>query len=347
MASASHKISFGLWYDFRNPAAWRQSDKEIYNAIIDQVSWAESIGYHDVWLAEHHFVDDRQAPPSPSPLILAAAIAVRTKKIRIGTSVLLLPLYDPVRIAEDGATIDLLSGGRFELGIGVGYRAEEFAGFGIDYAHRGARASEGLEIIRRLWEGESVTFRSKHFNIEDAKLSPLPIQKPHPPLWVGGFAKASARRAARLADGYIGTAIGARDMSDIYKMYVDELKAAGKDPALARVAGGMFWLVVSNDPERTWYEMAPHVQFQISVYGEWTKKAGMDVYPSTPNLEALKASGIFQVMTPEDAIKAIRAFADAVPIERFYCWTVPPGYPVRKMDEHLELMAMKVIPHFR
>ena len=95
MASASRKISFGLWYDFRNPEAWRRSNKEIYNAIIDQVSWAEPIGYDDVWLAEHHFVDDRQAPPSQSPLILAAAIAVRTKKIRIGTSVLLLPLYDP------------------------------------------------------------------------------------------------------------------------------------------------------------------------------------------------------------------------------------------------------------
>ena len=112
MAGAKRKISFGLWYDFRNPAQWRRTDKEVYDATVDQIAWAETIGYDDVWLTEHHFVDDGHAP---SPLILAGAIAMRTKKIRIGTSVLLLPLYDPVRVAEDGATIDLLSGGRFEL----------------------------------------------------------------------------------------------------------------------------------------------------------------------------------------------------------------------------------------
>ncbi|MGH7838626.1 MAG: LLM class flavin-dependent oxidoreductase [Candidatus Binataceae bacterium] len=340
MNDSKRKLSFGLWYDFRNPAQWRRSDKEVYDAIIDQVAWAETIGYDDVWLTEHHFVDDGHAP---SPLILAAALAMRTKKIRIGTSVLLLPLYDPVRVAEDGATIDLLSGGRFELGVGVGYRREEFDGLGIAHSARGARANEGLEIIRRLWEGESVTFRSKHFNIANAKLSPLPLQKPRPPLWVGGFAKASARRAARLADGYIGTG----DMSQIYKMYAEELRAVGKDPAQGRVAGGLFWLVVANDPEKRWAEMAPHVQFQINVYADWLKKAGQELVPPMPNLEALKASGIFQVMTPEAAVKTISDYAATVPIERFYTWTIPPGFPVRKMDEHLELMATKVMPHFR
>ncbi len=112
----------------------------------------------------------------------------------------------------------------------------------------------------------------------------------------------------------------------------------------------MLWLVVANDPEKTWTEMAPHLQFQINVYAEWTKKAGipgMPLVPPVPNLEALKASGIFQVMTPDAAIKTIREYSEAVPVERFYCWTVPPGYPVRKMDEHLELMATKVMPHFR
>src|SRR5581483_883850 len=252
MAGGKRRLSFGLWYDFRNPAPWRRTDKEIYDAIIDQIAWAETIGYDDVWLTEHHFVDDGHAP---SPLIQAAAIAVRTKKIRIGTSVLLLPLYDPVRVAEDGATIDLMSGGRFELGIGVGYRAEEFAGLGIPMGERGGRANEGLEIIRRLWEGETVTFHGRHFQITNARRSPLPLQKPRPPLWVGGFAKAAARRAARLADGYIGTG----DLSSVYRMYCDELRAAGKDATRARVAGGHFWLVVANDPDKTWAEMAPHI----------------------------------------------------------------------------------------
>ena len=202
---------------------------------------------------------------------------------------------------------------------------------------------KGLEIIRRLWEGETVTFRSKHFNIEQTRLSPMPLQRPRPPIWVGGFAPASARRAARMGDGYIGTG----DMTAIYKMYVEELRAAGKDPATGRLAGGFFWLVVSNDPDKTWNEIAPHVQFQINVYAEWLKKAGQELFPSIPNLEALKASGILQVATPDDAVKLIRDYSATLPLERFYCWTIPPGYPVRKMDPYLELFASKVMPHFR
>src|SRR5260370_6642992 len=119
MAGAKRKINFGLWYDFRNPEQWRRTDKEIYDATIEQVAWAETIGYDDVWLTEHHFVDDGHAP---SPLVQAAAVAARTKKMRIVTAVLLLPLYHPVRVAEDAATVHILSTGRFELGRGIRYR---------------------------------------------------------------------------------------------------------------------------------------------------------------------------------------------------------------------------------
>ena len=336
----SRPIHFGLWYDFRNPTAWHRADKEIYDAVIEQIAWAEKIGYDDVWLTEHHFVDDGHAP---SPLILASAIAMKTTRIRIGTSVLLLPLYHPVRVAEDGATIDILSGGRFELGVGIGYRVEEFTGLGIARSERAGRMNEGLEIIRRLWEGETVTFHGKHFNIDGARLSPAPLQQPRPPIWVGGFARASVRRAARLGDGFIGTA----DTGELYKMYLEELRAAGKDPARARVAGGLFWLVVSNDPDKTWHEIAPHVMFQINVYAEWLRKAGQELFAPMPDLAALKASGILIVATPDQAVKLIRDYVAKVPLERFYCWTIPPGYPVRKMDEHLELFATKVMPHFR
>jgi len=336
----SRPIHFGLWYDFRNPTAWHRADKEIYDAVIEQIAWAEKIGYDDVWLTEHHFVDDGHAP---SPLILASAIAMKTMRIRIGTSVLLLPLYHPVRVAEDGATIDILSGGRFELGVGIGYRVEEFTGLGIARSERAGRMNEGLEIIRRLWEGETVTFHGKHFNIDGARLSPAPLQQPRPPIWVGGFARASVRRAARLGDGFIGTA----DTGELYKMYLEELRAAGKDPARARVAGGLFWLVVSNDPDKTWHEIAPHVMFQINVYAEWLRKAGQELFAPMPDLAALKASGILIVATPDEAVKLIRDYVAKVPLERFYCWTIPPGYPVRKMDEHLELFATKVMPHFR
>src|ERR1043165_8147824 len=134
MTAPRPKLRFGLWYAFRNPAEWPTTDQALYADVLDQIAWAETIGYDDVWLTEHHFVDDDHAP---SPLVQAAAAAVKTKTIRTGTAVLLLPLY---------------------------------------------------------------------FQAEGARLPPLPVQKPPPPLWGGGFGPAAIRRAARLGDGYMGTA---------------------------------------------------------------------------------------------------------------------------------------------
>lgn len=340
MSQANSKLRFGLWYAFRNPLPWRRSYQDIYAEILEQITWAEGIGYDDVWLTEHHFTEDGHAP---SPLPQAAAIAVKTKKIRIGTGVLLLPLYHPVRVAEDCATIDILSGGRFELGVGVGYRVEEFAGLGIPREQRNGRANEGLEIIRRLWEGETVTYKGKYFQIENARLTPEPVQKPRPPIWVGGFAGAAVKRAARLGDGYIGTG----EMKAQYKVYVDELHALGKDASNPKLAGGHFWLIVADDPEKSWREIAPHVLYQINTYAEWLKKAGQDLFPHLSDETALKASGILNIVTPETAVQMINDYIAEVPIQRFYTWTLPPGYPVKKMNEHLELFATKVMPYFR
>jgi probable F420-dependent oxidoreductase len=340
MSQTNPKLRFGLWYAFRNPHQWRRSYQDIYAEILEQIVWAEGIGYDDVWLTEHHFADDGHAP---SPLLQAAAIAVKTKKIRIGTSVLLLPLYHPVRVAEDGATIDVLSGGRFELGVGVGYRVEEFSGLGIRREQRGSRANEGLEIIRRLWEGETVSYTGKHFQIENARITPEPVQRPRPPIWVGGFAGAAIRRAARFADGYIGTG----DMKSIYEGYLGELRALGKDATNPKLAGGHFWLIVANDPEKSWREIAPHVLYQINVYVEWLGKAGQQLFPHMADEAALKTSGILNIVTPEAAVQMIKNYVAEVPIQRYYTWTLPPGYPVKKMNEHLELFATKVMPHFR
>ncbi len=128
---------------------------QLYGEIFEQIAWAEQQRFDDVWLSEHHFIEDGY---SPSLMPIAAAIAARTKTIRIGTSVVLLPFHNPIRLAEDGATVDVISGGRFELGVGTGYKVEEFSGFAISSAERGGRTNEGLELIRRLWEGETVTF---------------------------------------------------------------------------------------------------------------------------------------------------------------------------------------------
>src|SRR5580704_17108538 len=157
MSNDSRKIRFGLWYDFRNPAQWRQPADRLYREILDQIAWGENNGFDDVWLSEHHFIEDGYLP---SILPAAAAIAARTNRIRIASGVLLMPLHNPIRLAEDIATVDVISGGRSELGVGIGFKREEFQGFGVSSKERGARTDQSLEIIRCALAGETVTFKS-------------------------------------------------------------------------------------------------------------------------------------------------------------------------------------------
>jgi alkanesulfonate monooxygenase SsuD/methylene tetrahydromethanopterin reductase-like flavin-dependent oxidoreductase (luciferase family) len=157
MSQNGRNIRFGLWYDFRNPSQWRQSSERLYGEILDQIAWGETHGFDDVWLSEHHFIEDGYLP---SILPVAAAIAARTKRIRIASGVLLMPFHNPVRLAEDMAVVDIISGGRFELGVGVGFKHEEFEGFGVPFKERGARTNQSLEIIRRLLSGETSSSRT-------------------------------------------------------------------------------------------------------------------------------------------------------------------------------------------
>ena len=337
--SASPGVQFGLWYSFRNPRLWQVDYADLYAAHLRQIAWAETIGYDDVWLTEHHFCDDGHAP---SILPLAAAVAATTTRIRIGTAVLLLPLHDAVRVAEDCATIDIVSRGRFELGVGIGYRPQEFAGLGRKVSERASLIDEGLEVIARLWAGDAVDFHGRHYQLDGLRLSPPPQQRPRPPLWVGGFAPAAAKRAARLADGYIGTS----EMVEQARIFRDEWQRLGR-PGRGRLAGGHFWLIVSRDPARTFAAVAPHVKYQIEVYNQWLGEAGQALFPAIEQPEDLKRLGILHCVTPSQAVDLIGAYVEATGIERYYSWTVPPGYPVEQMNEHLALFAAEVMPHFQ
>ena len=332
-------LRFGLWYDFRNPARWRRDPAALYRGIVEQVARAEALGWDDVWLSEHHFIDDGY---TPSMLPLACAIAARTERIQIGTSVLLLPLHDPLRVAEDAATVDVMSNGRFQLGVAAGYRRGEFSGFGVPMKERAARMDEALPILRRLFAGERLsTPDARFYRYRDVELHPRPIQKP-PQIWVGGFSEPAVRRAARLGDAFIATgAVG-----PLVELYRSELARQGKDPDAHEVAAGITWLLVARDPARRWREAEAHFLYQINLYAEWFGEAGMSVATRAVDGADLRARGV-RIVSPAEAIDAIREYARALPITRFYGWTIPPGLPPEWADEHLELMAREVIPYLR
>ncbi len=333
------KVSFGLWYSMRNPKAWETDIVDLYQEHLNQIVIAEKLGYDMVWLTEHHFCEDAHAP---SILPLAAAISVKTKTIRIGTGVLLLPLHNAVRVAEDTATIDILSKGRFELGVGIGYRPEEFKGLGVSLSDRPRLMNEGLAIISELLRGKSVTFNGTHYNLDNLTIKPLPVQRPRPPVWVGGFVEESAKRAARFGDGYIGFG----DLRDLRKRFLDEWHLTNRQEE-PKIAGGHFWLVATRSPKKTFQEISPHVLYQMKIYNKWLKEAGQKLFPEITNVHDLKKLGILQCVSPTEACDIVNDYIHENKVTHYYNWTVPPGYPVKKMNEHLELFATEVIPFFR
>ena len=335
-------MRFGLLTDFRNPPQSGRASAEVYADIIDHMVWAESLGFEDAYFLEHHFTGDGYIP---SPLIAATAVAARTRKMSVSTNIAILPLYDPVRLAEDGAVLDVISNGRLDLGVGLGYRPEEYAGYGIDLKTRASRANEALEIIRRLWQGEKVTFHGKHFHIDGAQVTPRPVQQPNPPLWVGGFGPAAVRRAAKYGDGYIGPAN--KRMVDMYR---EELRKVGKDPAKARVTGGLHgvpWLVVSSDPERDFNLFAPGVMYWYNAYAKWFEGTDTNFWQHVDSADDLKRRKLITVVTPDEAVKRIKAAIAEVPLESFVFAIAPPGLPVSKVRDNIELFAKQVMPHFQ
>ncbi|HTK64791.1 MAG TPA: LLM class flavin-dependent oxidoreductase [Pseudonocardia sp.] len=332
-------VRFGLYYDFRNPPDRRQDPARLYDGIIDQIARAEQLGWDDVWISEHHFCDDDYLP---SVFPVAAAIAARTQRIRIGTSILILPFHDPVRTAEDAAVVDILSNGRLELGVGAGYRNEEFAGFGIDPKERAGRLNEALPLLRRLFAGETVTHEGKYYRYDNVSLRPLPVQGANLPLWSGGTTLAAIRRAARHCDGYLGLG----PIGPMLPTYHEELRKAGKDPETAEVASALMWLLVSRDPEARWKEALPHLSDQITRYAKWTTDAGLDFFQPASDRAGLERQGCL-IVTPEQACEVLTNFIGENKLTRFYSWTLPPGLPPEWSDEHVELFASEVIPNFR
>src|SRR5438132_13625654 len=187
-------LRLGVVYDFRNPPDSGIATERLYAEILDQVAWLDGLGLDLVWFTEHHFVDDGYLP-SWTPV--AGGMAARTSCVRFSSVICLLPFANPVRLAEDLAVLDNLSGGRVELGVGMGYAPHEFRGFGIPLPQRLSRMEEGLEVLRRCFTGERFSFHGKRYDFDDVVIRPRYVQPGGPPLWIAALSASGAARAAR------------------------------------------------------------------------------------------------------------------------------------------------------
>src|SRR3954471_5844478 len=161
---ARKPLRLGVAYDFRNPPESGLSHQALYAAVLEQAVWLDSLGLDLVWFTEHHFIDDGYLP---SWIPVAGAMASRTRHVRFSCDVCLLPFNHPIRLAEDLAVLDNISGGRVEIGVGLGYAAHEFRGFGLPVSHRLSYTEEGLEVLRQVFAGERFSFRGKRYDFQD------------------------------------------------------------------------------------------------------------------------------------------------------------------------------------
>ena len=196
----------------------------VMDEVIEEAILAEEMGFDSMFFGEHHM--DQEGQILPSPLLAATAVAANTKTLKLGTAILLLPLYHPVHVAEDVASLDIISKGRTILGVGLGYQEADFAAFGIDQREARGRLEEGVDIIRQCWTGETFSYAGKHFQLKDVTCVPTPLQRPGPPLWFGGGVAKAVERAGRMGDSWICTMFEdektARSLVEVYRQEVGE-----------------------------------------------------------------------------------------------------------------------------
>lgn len=340
-------LNFGLLWPFRNPDWARVDWQELYRTHLDLVVDSELMGFDQAWLTEHHFIDDGY---SPSLFTLGAAIAARTSRIRIGTFLLLLPLHNPVRVAEDTAALDLISGGRFDLGVGLGYRLGEFDDQGIPVRERAGRMQENLTIVRQLLSGAAVTIDGKYNQLHNIRISPPAVQRPHPPIWIGGTVPKTIERVARLGFNYLSGGPGSADIYDA------ALRANGRDPHNYRIAATLP-TYLAHTSEQAWEIAAAPLHYMASQYAQWTSEAGMAVSPERAALPSVDEIIRNQSMhffgeptligTPEDVVAQIEDYRSRSRLTHLVCAMALPGMPAHHVRAGMELFAGKVIPHFR
>jgi alkanesulfonate monooxygenase SsuD/methylene tetrahydromethanopterin reductase-like flavin-dependent oxidoreductase (luciferase family) len=343
-------VKFGFAWPFRNPSFAQVPWDHLYRSHLDLIVTSEALGYDYAWLTEHHFVDDGY---SPSLLPLAAGIATRTSRIRIGTFLVLLPLHNPVRIAEDTATVDILSNGRFELGVGLGYRRKEFADQGIPHNERGARLQEGIDIIQRLLAGESVTIDGRFSKLRDIRISPPALQRPHPPLWLGAIAPKAIERAARM--GFHFQATGAAAQNDVYDAALEKHGRRPSDYNIAQLRA----MFIAPSRAQAWELAAQPLHYMAQCYAEWFAEAndqpGDDrAAAALPGVEEMVRAQSFNFLgeqaivgTPADAKEMLADYLGRGRITHLVCMTAMPGLDPRHVRDCMTLFAREVMPAFR
>jgi len=312
-----------------------------FEQTIRECERAEAAGFDSVWLGEHH----NSAVLHPTPLIRLAAIASRTRRLRLGTGVLLLPLHHPLAIAEEAAMVDVISGGRLVLGVGAGYAPEEFEAFGVPVTERGSRMDEAVPLLRRLLSGERVSHAGRHYRIAGATVAPRPVQRPGPPLWIAGWVEPAIRRAARLGDAWLGGPSARLDelaaCIRLYREAGDAGRPAGRGTAGA-VAVMRYAFVAESTERARALAGAAFLQSFEQMYFRWPHPV-VKRPAGALTIDRLAEDRII-LGDPATCIRQIERLRDELGLAHLICRISAAGVPADAALASFELFTREVMP---
>jgi alkanesulfonate monooxygenase SsuD/methylene tetrahydromethanopterin reductase-like flavin-dependent oxidoreductase (luciferase family) len=288
---------FLMRFDMRAPAGGAPAP-ELYAAALDMAAWAESRGCLSAVVCEHHAVEGGYLP---SPLVLATAMAARTTTLPISVAVVVLPLYDPVRLAEEMVVLDIISGGRVSYVAGVGYRPVEYEMFGVDYARRGGLADEKLEILLRAKTGEPFEHDGRRIHV-----TPAPVTPGGPGVSWGGGSTPAARRAGRHGIGFVGQSSD----PELAVVYEEAARAAGHRPGLCFLPpdDAPTTVFVAEDVDRAWEELGPYLMHDVLGYAAWNEgRTDTASFSSATTVEELRAErASHRILSVDEAVDVVR-----------------------------------------
>ncbi len=292
-------MMFGLRFDLRHPEFSPVKPTDRYQACVEMCEWADQRGALFIALSEHHGSSDGYLP---SPITVAGAVAARTTNAMITIAALIAPFHDPLKLAEDVAVLDLLSGGRIALTLAGGYVPSEFEMFDVAMSERPRRVIEAVETLRAAWTGEPFEFRGRTVTVR-----PTPSSADGPTILLGGTSEGAARRAARIADGYVPSDV------ESWEFYRDECITLGKpDPGPGRETVGAEVVVLAEDPETAWDELGPYFLHETNAYGRWAREAGISSpYSEMSTIEEVRASGQYRIVAPAEYKSEMDAAGDS------------------------------------
>lgn len=338
------QVGVGLFTAQVPPGSGRTFVEE-YRDIVELARLAERVGFDSAWVSEHHGAGDGYMP---SLLPVLGALAAVTDRLQLGTGVMLAPFHDPLRLAEDAATVDLLSEGRLILGLGLGWREEEFRMWNLPISERVRRTVETVEILRKAWTGDRFSHEGRVFSFDRVRITPPPAREGGPPIYLGGFAEASVRRAGRLGDGYILSRSRLEDAHRNLAWAEEGAREAGRDPSQLGFA------MLRNAfvrPQGAWEEVLPGVSHQLGVYPAWAAGAdtpGRDFEVHPPDQETMRT--VTTAGDPEEVALGLRPFVEAFSDRRDFHLILRLHYPGMSRGaaaRAIELFADEVLPALR